>query len=63
MEESGESSHGLQRFRHLEWVVNVGTKRKEQFPESRLKEALMELSNQQAKEEEGERPPKGHIGT
>lgn len=36
---------GLQEFRHLEWVVSVGTKRKEQFPESRLKEAVMELSN------------------
>ena len=37
---------GLQEFRHLEWVVSVGTKRKEQFPESGLKEAVMELSNQ-----------------
>ena len=37
--------------------------RKEQFPKSRLKEALMELSNRQAKEEEGEGPLKGHIGT
>lgn len=63
MEDSGESSHDLQRFRRLEWVASVGAKGKEQFPESRLKEALMELSHRQAKEEEGEGPPQGHVGT